>query len=432
MQRLKLPWRDPDVVMAGWADEPWLACLDSGGPVGPRSRWTIICRRPTRTLAVEGAPGADRVRELLGPPCHRPNDLPFRAGIIGFAGAGVGLAERGLQTRHSDMVGPGLAAAFYDQALIFDRLRQELWLTSPFPGVRLDPSEVPNRATPPLPVPQATFTADQSAADYRAMIAQAVSLMEAGELYQANLTTRYRAPRPSGLAPMDVYRALRARTRAPFGAYLSCGPEFALLSASVERFIHLNTRGHMHTRPIKGTIGRDADPIRDAALRAALLADEKERAENLMIVDLMRNDLGQMARMGSVEVPSLFEVESFETVHHLVSEISAMLRHDSDAIDLLAAAIPPGSVTGTPKRRALQIIDRLEASARGAYCGIVFRLGTDGAMDSSVIIRTIAMDADRIETAAGGGITVLSDPAREHAEMCLKIAPMLALFGAKP
>jgi len=432
MQRLKLPWRDPDTVLAGWADEPWLACLDSGGPVGLRSRWTVICRRPTRTLTCADAPGTERVRELLGPPCHRANDLPFRAGVIGFAGTGVGLGENGLTSRHTGAPGPGLAAAFYDQALVFDRQRQEVWLTSPFPGVTLDPSSVPERAVPRAPLPRLSFTADQNEASYRQMVATTVAMMEAGELYQANMTTRYRAARPAGLATMDVYRALRARAQAPFGAYLACGPDFALLSASVERFIHMTARGRMHTRPIKGTARRDPDPARDEALREALRADEKERAENLMIVDLMRNDLGRLAKMGSVEVPELFAVETFETVHHLVSEVGAVLRHDSDAIDLLAATIPPGSVTGAPKYRAMQVIDRLEASARGAYCGIVFRLGTDGAMDSSVIIRSLAMDRTTIETAAGGGITVLSDPAREYAEMALKIAPLLGLFGAEP
>ncbi|GBQ66728.1 para-aminobenzoate synthase component I [Ameyamaea chiangmaiensis NBRC 103196] len=432
MQRIRLGWRDPDAVLAAWADEPWLACLDSGGPVHDRARWTILCRRPTRTLLTQGAPGTDAVRALLGPPCHRPRGLPFEAGVIGFASYEVGLGEHGLTSRHAPAPGPGLAAAFYDRALVFDRLRRDVWLTTPFRDVRLDPSDVPERADPPRPVPPATFTADQDGASYRAMVAEAVERIHAGDLFQLNLTSRYTAPRPEGLSPMALYRALRARAPAPFGAFLGCGGGFSLLSSSVERFIHMTAQGRMQTRPVKGTAPRAADPGHDSAALAALRADEKERAENLMIVDLMRNDLGRMARIGSVEVPSLFEVETFAHVHHLVSEVRASLRQDSDAIDLLAATLPPGSVTGAPKRQALTLIDTLEASARGPYCGVVFRLGTDGSMDSSVIIRSLTMDATRIQAGAGGGITALSDPSREYDEMRLKIAPLLALFGQTP
>ncbi|MBB2202002.1 anthranilate synthase component I family protein [Gluconacetobacter tumulisoli] len=452
---IELPWRDPDDVLWSWREEPWLACLDSGGEIGPRARWTVLCRRPVHVVdwrrggscRVDGMPvhGAgeeiDPLAVLRGllPPRIPVGDWPFAGGLIGFAGYAMGQELEGVATRHApDPAHPDLAAGCYDHALLFDRIARRVHLAT----IRAEPGPLFARARadwgaigaapPPTSLPNLRFVPDQPSGDYVAAVARAVERIAAGDIFQVNITGRMTAARPPGLADIDIYRALRRASPAPFGAWLACGPGFGLLSASPERFVHLSADGALGTRPIKGTRPRGATADEDAALCAELAADDKERAENLMIVDLMRNDLGRVARIGSVHVPELLAVEQFAHVHHLVSEVRALLAPGRDAFDLLRATLPPGSVTGAPKHRAMQIIDELEASARHAYCGAVFRIGTDGAMDSSVIIRALATTPDGIEAAAGGGITILSDPEQEYAEMCLKIAPLLSLFGDRP
>lgn len=454
VRTMALPWRDPDDLLWAWRDEPWLACLDSGGPPGPRARWTILCRHPVHVLdwrggicRRDGVPlaGTDplaALRDLLAlAPAVDAGPWPFAGGVIGFAGYGVGQWTEGLTTRHEpDPPRPDLSAALYDHALLFDRVRRQVHLATIRPDPEADRLFSAFRAEwtalPPAPLPAAlpriTFTPDRPPNDYAAAIAAAVARIAAGEIFQVNITGRHIARRPPDLTDIDLYRTLRRASPAPFGAWLACGAGFSLLSASPERFVHLDRDRVVRTRPIKGTRPRGATPAQDELLRAELAADDKERAENLMIVDLMRNDLGRVARIGSVSVPELLSVESFAHVHHLVSEVTATLAPGQDAVDLLRASLPPGSVTGAPKHQAMRIIDDLEASERGPYCGIVFRIGTDGTMDSSVIIRALAATADRIVAAAGGGITILSDPQREYAEMCLKIAPLLALFGDRP
>ncbi|GBR31335.1 para-aminobenzoate synthase component I [Acetobacter orleanensis NRIC 0473] len=229
-----------------------------------------------------------------------------------------------------------------------------------------------------------------------------------------------------------MYRALRQQVPAPFGAYLSCGADYALHSSSPERFLQCDAQGGVTSRPIKGTAPRGVTPEEDDAFAVSLSGDEKERAENLMIVDLMRHDIGRVAQIGSMRVPEFLRVERFSHVHHLVSEVRGTLAAGRDVFDLLRATLPPGSVTGAPKHRAMGIIEELEASPRGAYCGSVFCIGVDGRMESSVIIRTIVRKKHSVTLAAGGGITILSDPEKEYAEMRLKLVPFFALFGGAP
>ena len=185
----------------------------------------------------------------------------------------------------------------------------------------------------------------------------------------------------------------------------------------------------METRPIKGTRPRGASAADDARLRAELAASEKDRAENLMIVDLMRNDLGRVAEIGSVAVPALFEVESFAAVHHLVSSITGRLRPGLGPVDLLRATFPAGSITGAPKIRAMEIIDEIEVGRRGPYCGTIAWIGFDGAMDSSVVIRTLVITPETVVAQAGGGIVADSDPAAEYEEMMVKVRPLLAALS---
>ncbi|WBO61202.1 anthranilate synthase component I family protein [Acidocella sp. MX-AZ03] len=229
-----------------------------------------------------------------------------------------------------------------------------------------------------------------------------------------------------GFSPAAYYAALRRRSPAPFAAFIQTGAGAALCSASPERFLSVNRSGAVETRPIKGTARREACPREDARAAASLRDDPKERAENLMITDLLRNDLGQLCEIGSVQVPELFAVESFAQAHHLVSAVTGQLRPGVGAADLLLACSPGGSITGAPKHRAMQIIDELEAGARGAYCGALAWIGLDGAMDSAIIIRTAVATPECLYAQAGGGITWDSDPASEYEEMMLKLSPLIA------
>jgi para-aminobenzoate synthetase component 1 len=255
------------------------------------------------------------------------------------------------------------------------------------------------------------------------MVRRTIDYIEAGDIYQANITQRFQAPLPPGFEAggpgrLALYDALRRRNPATFAAFVDFG-ETVLLSSSPERFLKV-AGNRIETRPIKGTRPRGADPAEDTALAGELLASEKDRAENLMIVDLLRNDLGRVAKLGSVKVPVLFGLESYATVHHLVSVVTAELDAGRKAVDLLRAAFPGGSVTGAPKIRAMEIIAELEPTARGPYCGAIGYLSATGAMDTNIVIRTVLIDGDRISFQVGGGIVADSDPEAEYQETLVK------------
>ncbi|MEN0653584.1 MULTISPECIES: aminodeoxychorismate synthase component I [Hyphobacterium] len=252
--------------------------------------------------------------------------------------------------------------------------------------------------------------------------------IRAGDIYQTNLSQPFAGRLGSGDTPFDLFRRLTANSPAPHGAWLRLSPERVVVTNSPERFLKLDT-GVAEARPIKGTRPRGATPEEDAALRAELAASVKDRAENLMIVDLMRNDLSRVCAPGSVSVPELFKVESYANVHHLVSAVSGRLAEGKDALDLLAAAFPPGSITGAPKLRAMDILSDQEGEARGAYCGALGWIGDRAqSMDFNVMIRTLTLDADasgwRVTARSGGAITIDSDPEAEYAETLAKASAL--------
>ncbi|MGN6256901.1 MAG: aminodeoxychorismate synthase component I [Solirubrobacterales bacterium] len=286
-------------------------------------------------------------------------------------------------------------------------------------------------STPPPDSLPSTLALSRPPEQYIEDVETSLNHLLEGDSYEICLTNQLRIE--THIDSLDLYRALRHANPAPFSAYLRFG-DLAVLSSSPERFLRVGRDGEAEARPIKGTSRRGATPAEDAALAAALAADEKNRAENLMIVDLLRNDLGQVCEVGSVEVPQMMEVETYETVHQLVSAVCGRLRPGASAPDAARACFPPGSMTGAPKLRTTEILDRLEGAARGVYSGAIGWFGLGGAADLAVAIRTMVLADGHATIGAGGAIVLASDPEREYEEMLLKVAaPLRAIDpGADP
>jgi para-aminobenzoate synthetase component 1 len=261
-------------------------------------------------------------------------------------------------------------------------------------------------------------------ATHEARVAAAIEHVLAGDVFQVNIAQRFVAALPEGFDALAFHGALRRANPAPFAAFLDFDA-VKIASASPERFLAVRD-GRIETRPIKGTARRVDDPAEDALVAARLALSEKDRAENVMIVDLMRNDLSRVCEDTSIEVPVLCGIESYAGIHHLVSVVPGRLAAGRDAIDALAAAFPGGSITGAPKIRAQEIITRLEDHGRGVYCGSIGFIGHDGAMDLDIAIRTVVFRGGEATFSVGGGITALSDPAAEYDETLVKAARILA------
>ena len=258
-------------------------------------------------------------------------------------------------------------------------------------------------------------------AGYRNAIAQIQNYIARGDIYQANYAQRFSRELPC--SPLELYARLQKIHRAPFSALLEFD-DFAIVSHSPERFLKLENQ-RLWAQPIKGTAPRGSTPSLDAALKNELQNSEKNRAENVMIVDLLRNDFGRVCEYGSIEVPQLFDIQTFPTLHHLVSTVTGKLRADCDALDAFGAAFPCGSITGAPKIRAMQIIDELESTRRGASFGAIGYFGFDGNMEWNVAIRTITCKNNRAYFHAGGGIVEGSETQSEYDEMQLKARALL-------
>jgi para-aminobenzoate synthetase len=259
-----------------------------------------------------------------------------------------------------------------------------------------------------------------------ANIEECVGQLMAGESYEICLTNKARLPHHD--SDLDLYRRLRRFNPAPHAAFLRFG-ELSIASSSPERFLKVDRFGRAQSRPIKGTAPRAADPEQDAELRRALMSSQKTRSENLMIVDLTRNDLGRVCRVGSVHVPHYMVVESYATVHQLVSTIEGCLAEGVSAVACAKACFPGGSMTGAPKLRTMEIIDRLESEARGVYSGAIGFLGVNATVDLSIAIRTAVMQNGALTVGGGGAIVLDSDPREEFDEMMLKIATTLGAAG---
>ncbi len=467
----------PEEIFGRSGDRPWLLWLDSG-PSRPSAanRFSYLAVDPFRVLrGLDGRAewvlpegvhpaAADPLTELeiCLDSCRFEETLPpFCGGAAGFLGYELaGELEVLPRPAHRDLSLPDMELAFYDLVVGWDRVEDRCWIAStgrPADGARghhvarrrlrraeewlaggPPPAEhdlplgsglpITRTASPAVfPVPLApgvrsTFSPEA----YGRAVQGAIEWIRAGDVYQVNLSQRFETTAVTDAG--SLYRRLRHRSPAPFGAFFRAAGG-SVLSSSPERFLRVEPDGRVETRPIKGTRPRDPDPATDEALAAQLGHSVKDRAENLMIVDLLRNDLSRVCGPGSVRATELFRIESYATVHHLVSTIEGRLSGGRGRVDLLRAAFPSGSVTGAPKIRAMEIISELEPVARGPYCGAIGFLGFGGDMDTSVSIRIAVAAGGRIAFHAGGAVVADSDPGAEYAETLDKARALLEVIG---
>ena len=457
-------WRLPPRVAStrpidaaeAFRDLPGLAMLESARP-GRNARWMYLTADP---IAVLDAPAAGPdpfavarrlVARLDASRAEHADAPPFLGGLVGFLGYDLGHALERLPSLAVDDQGlPPLRLGLHDWVVAWDRRTGEAWLAGRAVdgdarrlARRLD--DVHARLTTPAPRTATddheddggslTFRSGLTRAEYEARVEAVRQHIAAGDIYQANMTRRLETPYDGD--PWARYRRLRTGDPSLFSAYLDLGPSpetgrpRALLSASPEPFLSLDTDGIVATDPIKGTRPRGRDRNEDRALACELLTSAKDRAENVMIVDVLRNDLGRVCLPGTVRVPRLCRLERTAAVQHLVSTVTGQLAPDRDAFDLLAASFPGGSITGAPKIRAMEILEGLEPVRRGPYTGALGWIGPDGAMQTSILIRTFVADGRRLTLHVGGGITWGSDPAAEWEETVAKARGPLGAIGGE-
>jgi para-aminobenzoate synthetase component 1 len=442
----------PTDAADAFRDLPGLGVLESARP-GRAGRWSFLVAEPV--AVVDGsAPGADpfaaarAALRRLDPSRLPAGAPPFAGGLVGHLAYDLGRRLERLPARAVDDQGlPDLRLGLHAWSIAWDGRDGRAWLagravdgdmtalTTALASVRARAQaavRVPLRGEPAFP--RLAFRSEIERAAWMGRVEAVRAAIAAGELYQANLTRRLVAPFDGD--PWAVFRRLRVGEPAAFTAYLDlgrhpdAGTRRAIVSASPEPFLALDAAGLVRTDPVKGTRPRGATRVEDRALAAELLASGKDRAENTMIVDVLRNDLGRVCVPGSVRVPRLWRLERTPSVQHLVSTVTGRLAPGRDAFDLLAASFPGGSITGAPKIRAMELLESLEPVRRGPYCGTALWVDAGGAMGSSVLIRTFVADGRRLTLHVGGGITWRSDPAAEWEETRTKARGPLRAIGA--
>jgi para-aminobenzoate synthetase component I len=399
-------------------------------------RYSFLACNPAQTLRVESGvvqnePALEILRENLA-----ENKTEMIAGLPPFQGGWAGYISyefgKSLEVHSKipefEALCPYLILHRYDTVMGFDHLQQRAWIFG------TDESEIAKFEKLMKRKPQAlgssiveNWQSNFSRGQYEKAVADTVEYILAGDIFQANLTQCFSSDIPSGFDAFALFRKLRDKNPSTFAAFLDYG-DVQIASSSPERLI--KSYGAMvEARPIKGTRKRDADPSRDAELIVELQASRKDHAENVMIVDLLRNDISRIAKPGSVKVPVLCGLESYANVHHLVSVVEGQLRDGLTQVDVLQAVFPGGSITGAPKIRAMEIIAELEAQARGVYCGSIGYLGFNGSCDFNIAIRTALFANGKAYVQGGGGITARSQPVAEYEESLTKIARIMEAFA---
>jgi len=452
----KSPWIEPDLLIDRLGDRPGLLWIDSGMDHERTGRWSYIMWEPFGTISGSGdrfvfSSGHsvrrfgddpfDLLDSVLARWSAEPNDgFPhFTGGVAGFWGYDLliycepstrfcktGTAEEG-----------DLWLGLYDRLIAFDHVKSEMSLIASveegrdgggeLDSLRRDLEQIMSakapmrKIVPPRTDNDVLPVSDFSKESFMAAVERVRRYIEEGDCYQVNIAQRFTVPET--VDPVSIYMRLRSVSPAPFAAYLNTG-QARIMSSSPERFLEM-TGSHVQTRPIKGTRPRGAALYDDQLLRADLIQSDKDRAENVMIVDLLRNDLSKVCMPNSVKAPELCALEEFPTVFHLVSTVEGEIAPEYGPVDLLKTAFPGGSVTGAPKIRAMEIIDELEPAPRGAYCGAMGYIGFDGAMDTNIVIRTIVHAGGLYKFHVGGGITWLSDAEDEFNETMDKARAMM-------
>lgn len=453
----------PIEALSRFSDLPGLCLLHSAAANHPLSRFSFLAADPVASIGAHADRWPeirDQIRATLSSKTDiLPNLPPFQGGWMGWFSYELGTAfDDVIRHPNQPLPIPDVALGLYDWVIAWDHERGDTWLIST--GVDATGQRDAGRAQSrrdvifarwrggeavvsagrtyaaavasggqPNPRPATRPThADFTPAAYQTAVARVVEYVLAGDIFQANLAQRFTVPFAGDA--VTLYRELTARSSAPMAAFVRHA-DISVVSASPEQFIRLDAAtGNVETRPIKGTRPRAVDTAHDAAFARELQASEKDRAENVMIVDLLRNDLSRVCRPGTVRVPVLCALESHPTVHHLVSTVIGELDPAHDALDLIAATFPGGSISGAPKLRAMAIIRELEPVARGVYSGAIGWIGLDGSMDTSIAIRTVAIAAGIASLHAGGGITARSVPADEYQETLDKARALLDAVAA--
>lgn len=434
------------------AAQPWAIFLDSGTAEARQGRYDILAADPTTTLVTQGdqteiiTRGETRhsqqdpfelLRSALGERAQPHADWPFAGGALGYFSYDLGRRTESFpEVLKNDQNLPEMAVGIYDWVIVVDHDKQQTHLLSygRDEKTRRDWSMLVKQFHRPGQTRASQLLegcADVTAAIDKGQYAGAFEKIKRyiidGDCYQVNLAQRFSTRCDAD--PWLLYQNLRQLNPAPFSGYLNL-PFVQVLSCSPERFIQVSG-DDVKTQPIKGTRPRNPSPQQDQAQATALLNSEKDRAENVMIVDLLRNDLGKNCVTGSVKVPRLFEVQQFATVHHLVSTIVGKLAPGSDTIALLKGCFPGGSITGAPKIRAMEIIEELESHRRGIYCGALGYIDFNGDMDTNICIRTLTHQQGQLHFWAGGGIVHDSTLEGEYQESFDKAAALLRFFGGQ-
>lgn len=453
----EISYSDPVRIFSLFSKDPFAIFLDSAKNEMYSGRYSFIAIDPFFTMTSKNNQIKFGTEAYSGDPflflqqklkqfslANHPDLPPFQGGMAGYFS--YDLCQH-LETipahKIDDLQFADLMLGFYDVVFAFDHQLQKAWIfSSGFPeqNSEVRKARAKQRLEFYLKMISSSLKCEEQSLletvrigdtnihsnftteNYQGMVQQVIDYIHAGDIFQANVSQRFQAALSNDFNPFMLYQTLREKNPSPFAAYLNFS-DIIIASASPERFLKL-AGNKIETKPIKGTRKRSNIPEQDEQLKQELMNSEKDRAENTMIVDLLRNDLSKVCCNHSVKVTKLCDVESFATVHHLVSTVIGELKPDHDAIDLLRATFPGGSITGAPKIRAMEIIAELEPTARGPYCGSIGYIGFDGNMDLSITIRTYAIKDQQLTFQAGGGIVAESNPQAEYEESLTKAAAL--------
>ncbi|WP_415898473.1 aminodeoxychorismate synthase component I [Neptuniibacter sp. QD48_11] len=411
--------------------------LDSGRPNCPWGRFDIIAAAPVETLSMNAdQPAFDALQDLYNRyqnPQAKQADLPFQGGIIGHFAYDLGRSVENMPAKAEDFASlPDMQVGMYLWGLVVDHHKEQAYLVADHRVSKEQLDQIELQLTRATTSPNADFQLDKAfsanitEAEYQQKLEQIDNYIHAGDCYQVNFAQRFNSSYQGD--SWEAYKKLRTHAPTPYSAYIDLG-EQQILSLSPEQFLETKD-GVVTTKPIKGTRPRSSDTAEDQLLKQELSDSLKDRAENLMIVDLMRNDLSKVCQHNSVKVPKLFNIESYANVHHKVSTVTGYLSSDYSPIALLKHCFPGGSITGAPKIRAMEIIEELEPHRRSIYCGSIGYISLCGRMDTSITIRTLLCENNQIFCWAGGGIVADSVSSMEYQETFDKVNNLLQCLEA--